>query len=247
MGNRGFLHHYHAPPRHVKENRARSPFDSSRVGQANPKDFTLFVSVLFSPGRKIQTACKPGSVHAITDAGRPFLWDGCYHPPQATNPGGEPEISPHPCFHTMPAAPIRSCSRWGLPCPLCYQRGGALLPHRFTLTLGGPKAVCFLWHCPWGRPRRPLAGTVFPWSPDFPPVGFYSHQRPSNRLERAPYALRLGGVNQAPHRRRAPSGQRIFSTTQILWQKMPLEGADDIISRQAHVVADSGKITPEVL
>ena len=32
-------------------------------------------------------------------------------------------------------------------------------------------AVCFLWHCPWGRPRRPLAGTVFPWSPDFPPPG----------------------------------------------------------------------------
>ncbi len=31
------------------------------------------------------------------------------------------------------------------------------------------RAVCFLWHCPWGRPRRPLAGTVFPWSPDFPP------------------------------------------------------------------------------
>src|SRR5690606_19011767 len=33
-----------------------------------------------------------------------------------------------------PAAPIRSCSRWGLPChPRC--RGcGALLPHPFTLT-----------------------------------------------------------------------------------------------------------------
>jgi hypothetical protein len=30
------------------------------------------------------------------------------------------------------------------------------------------RAVCFLWHFPWGRPRRPLAGTVFPWSPDFP-------------------------------------------------------------------------------
>ena len=27
----------------------------------------------------------------------------------------------------------------------------------------------FLWHCPWGRPRRALPGTVFPWSPDFPP------------------------------------------------------------------------------
>ena len=30
------------------------------------------------------------------------------------------------------------------------------------------RAVCFLWHFPWGRPRRRLAGTVFPWSPDFP-------------------------------------------------------------------------------
>ena len=30
-------------------------------------------------------------------------------------------------------------------------------------------AVCSLWHCPWGRPRRALPGTVFSWSPDFPP------------------------------------------------------------------------------
>jgi len=46
------------------------------------------------------------------------------------------------------AAPIRSCSRWGLPCrPRCRGRG-ALLPHPFTLTDGEPSAVCFLWHCP---------------------------------------------------------------------------------------------------
>ena len=32
-----------------------------------------------------------------------------------------------------------------------------------------PKAaVCSLLHFPWGRPRRPLAVTVFRWSPDFP-------------------------------------------------------------------------------
>ena len=66
-------------------------------------------------------------------------------------------------------APIWSCSRWGLPCHPCYQRRGALLPHPFTLTLM-PKhrAVCFLWHFPWGRPRRALPGTVSSWSPDFP-------------------------------------------------------------------------------
>ena len=75
-------------------------------------------------------------------------------------------------FGTPPVAPLRSCSRWGLPCRRCCQRRGALLPHRFALAGGGrtlAPAVCFLWHFPWGRPRRPLAGTVFPWSPDFPP------------------------------------------------------------------------------
>ena len=42
------------------------------------------------------------------------------------------------------------------------------------------RAVCFLWHFPWGRPRRRLSGTEFPWSPDFPlPL---ARQRPSGRL-----------------------------------------------------------------
>jgi hypothetical protein len=83
------------------------------------------------------------------------------------------------------AAPIRSCSRWGLPCRPCCQRRGALLPHRFALACGVgsltqaglAQAVCFLWHFPWGHPRRPLAGTVFPWSPDFPPPAGLPHRR----------------------------------------------------------------------
>ena len=41
------------------------------------------------------------------------------------------------------------------------------------------KAVCFLWHFPWGRPRRPLTGTVFPWSPDFPPPAEAGSGRPA--------------------------------------------------------------------
>ncbi len=53
--------------------------------------------------------------------------------------------------------------------------------------LPGRPAVWFLWHCPWGRPRRALPGTVFPWSPDFPPpcaqVTTPARQgRPSGRL-----------------------------------------------------------------
>jgi len=67
---------------------------------------------------------------------------------------------------TPSVAPIRSCSRRGLPCPERRRSGGALLPHPFTLTACA--AVCFLWRYPWGRPRRPLSGAVSPWSPDFP-------------------------------------------------------------------------------
>ena len=71
----------------------------------------------------------------------------------------------------------------------CYQDRGALLPHPFTLTLGlrlrWLRAVCFLWHCPWGRPRRRLSGTVLPRSPDFPPclpIRWQLAERPSGLL-----------------------------------------------------------------
>src|SRR4030095_12953895 len=48
-------------------------------------------------------------------------------PPQATTPGDEPELGPY-------AAPIRSCTRWGLPCRDRCRPRGALLPHPFALT-----------------------------------------------------------------------------------------------------------------
>ncbi|TCS28470.1 hypothetical protein EDC31_10858 [Acidomonas methanolica] len=101
----------------------------------------------------------------------------------------------HP--ETPPAVPIRSCSRWGLPCPPCCQAGGALLPHRFTLTRDGEvrRAVCFLWHFPWGRPRRSLTGIVLPWSPDFPPSRRFAstRQRPPDRLAGGNWPKRRAG------------------------------------------------------
>ena len=39
------------------------------------------------------------------------------------------------------ATPIRSCSRWGLPCRSCCQGRGALLPHPFDLTRPKPGGV----------------------------------------------------------------------------------------------------------
>jgi hypothetical protein len=137
---------------------------------------------------------------------------------------------------TPPAAPTWSCSRWGLPCRRRCRRRGALLPHHFTLAARRPEGRngfggVFLWHFPWGRPRRALPGTVPPWSPDFPPSPLAldrGEERPSDRLagiiwdaapllsnqdRRAGDRSRRGLPHQrdkAAHRRRAlaaPAGQ----------------------------------------
>ena len=132
-------------------------------------------------------------------AGRPFLWDRDRSRPRATDPDGW--FGNGTCGPNPRAAPIWSCSRWGLPCrPRCRGRG-ALLPHPFTLAWRERRAVCFLWHFPWGRPRRALPGTVFPWSPDFPPPRRKTgRERPSSRLIRPQMSARRGSPSRAAAR-----------------------------------------------
>jgi hypothetical protein len=80
-------------------------------------------------------------------------------------------------------------------CPAAAVAGGAVRPYRTisplppmpsheavprTTGLGG----MFLWHFPWGRPRRALPGTVPPWSPDFPPSAFAKSGHPTVWLGR---------------------------------------------------------------
>ena len=79
-----------------------------------------------------QMACKPGSVSRLHDAGGDdhSSGAGCCQPPQATYP----DISAGSHQPHAACVPTWSCSGWGLPCPACYQPGGALLPHLFTLT-----------------------------------------------------------------------------------------------------------------
>ena len=76
---------------------------------------------------------------------------------------------------------------FAVPRPLPAARCALTAPFHPYLRRRTPKAVCFLWHCPWGRPRRTLSGTVFPWSPDFPPPFQAAAVRPTGRRE-------LGGM-----------------------------------------------------
>ena len=65
-----------------------------------------------------------------------------------------------------------------MPSPLPGTRCALTTPFHPYLPEG--QAVFFLWHFPWGCPRRPLTGTVFSWSPDFPRSQL--KPQPSNRL-----------------------------------------------------------------
>ena len=72
---------------------------------------------------------------------------------------------------------------FSLPPPLPAARCALTAPFHPCRPPGMPEgpAVYFLWHCPWGRPRRGLPGTVPPWSPDFP-LPALGGERPSGRL-----------------------------------------------------------------
>ena len=108
------------------------------------------------PGALIshQPACKPGSgwraksLHARDghSSGTPVT-RRLKQPTRTAGPGQDPEAYARAKAR---AVPIRSCSRWGLPCRRRCRRRGALLPHRFTLAAAKRNA-----------PRRfVLCGTV---------------------------------------------------------------------------------------
>ena len=87
-----------------------------------------------------QPACKPGSVGHRRR--KPAIRDGhssgmmlAHHLEQPTRTASLTSLPRRYRFREPPACavPIRSCSRWGLPCHLRCRRRGALLPHLFTL------------------------------------------------------------------------------------------------------------------
>ena len=121
-------------------------------------------------GTSARMACKPDSVPGVAPLRTVIPLGGASPHRSCCQPG--PLGLWRPCRRRSPdarhGAPMRHCSWRGLPCRSgCPSRGG-LLPHRFTLTPGGPGAVSSLWRFPSGCPGRALPGAIASWSPDFP-------------------------------------------------------------------------------
>ena len=121
-------------------------------------------------------------------------------PGASSNLPGRPDPDTDPEAHSreLRAVPIRSCSRWGLPCRRRCRRRGALLPHRFTLAAvnathrGGLFSVALsLGSHPPDVIRHRLStepGLSSPITPSLPRwrgrEGWGLPERPSDRLTR---------------------------------------------------------------
>jgi hypothetical protein len=137
--------------------------------------FVLLLSMANAvPSTPGQAACKPGSVPAprvgrrgmAIPLGRP-LPDASRDLPGrlARKPAFPPQRERRPYLVLLPVG-------FTMPPPLPAPRCALAAPfHPHPQVLSPRRADCSLWHFPWGRPRRALPGTVFPWSPDFPPPG----------------------------------------------------------------------------
>jgi len=145
--------------------------------------------------KRCQPACKPGSVRrACTRVmaihlGRALPRASSNQPGRRSGngPEGEPSCRPYsvllPVGFAVPRLlPAARCALTAPfhPYPACKSETRFRVSRipRLSGRFGGG-AVCFLWHFPWGRPRRTLSGTVFPWSPDFPPRARFERSRPT--------------------------------------------------------------------
>ena len=85
--------------------------------------------VRFEPGpKKLEEAI--GRI-LCPEGRRSFIWAVRYRAARAAYPRTSPPKRMRGQETLGP--PIRPCSAWGLPCPLRLRRGGAVLPHPFTL------------------------------------------------------------------------------------------------------------------
>ena len=155
----------------------------ARTGQRQPR---------IGPSRRRQSVGSFGAAAAITAAqsqdkyaSRPVSRVLYGMSPAMTIPLGRPSLGvssnqPGQRRGNAPAAALRraACRPYSVLLPAGFAVPPLLPGARCALTapfhpcLGAsPAAVCFLWHCPWGCPRRTLSGAVFSMEPGLSSAG----------------------------------------------------------------------------
>ena len=154
---------------------------------------------------KSQPACKPGSVWPALSARTwwPFVWDARYRTPRRDPPG---QLARKPAGGSLRhAVPIRSCSRWGLPCRRrCRSTRWALTPpfHPFLARRANAVARRFAFCCTFprvygiSRSRPDVIRHRVSMEPGLSSTAAFRRlrQRPPGRLASVPY-LDMGAAS----------------------------------------------------
>ena len=148
-----------------------------------------------SPVKKLaEPACKPGSVVG-NHSSRRIVADALKQPTR-TRRGQRHGV------------PIRSCSRWGLPCrPVARlavrsYRTLSPLPDPVTPKRTGPSAVCSLLHFPSARAAQALPGTV--------PCGARTFLGIPEGMTRLPGRLRQRSLSHGHARKSRSPGRAVY-------------------------------------
>jgi len=152
------------------------------------------------PVRRILSQ-RPESPWAVIHLGRPLPGGSC------GLPAGSGEQPSNACAgHRLAAGALLGLAPGGVYLATPVARGaGELLPHRFTLTCPRGPAVCFLWHCPAGRPGLPLTTTLLCGVRTFlggTPKGTDATAwptRPSHRHSTSRLDRRIDAPRETPH------------------------------------------------
>ena len=138
-----------------------------------------------------QPACKPGFVGREAFTSRVTTIPlGRRLPGASSNLPGRPDPDIDPGLAPVPS--LFGLAPGGVCRAACVATGAVRsyrtlspLPRQYATRRGGLLSVALsLKPHPAGRPRRTLSGTVYPWSPDFPPRPPFGigAERPSGRL-----------------------------------------------------------------
>ena len=150
------------------------------------------------PGSADEPDCKPDSVPGIAAEGRPSIWDHRCRWPRAAYPrarAGRPRT-----LAQGPVGPLLALLRVGFAEP-CRSPGTLVVSYTAVSPLPmSPSAVCFLWHCPAGRPGWLLAITL--------PCGVRTFLDGNSRRDRPSNS----SAARLRHHRRAAHGMTMSST-----------------------------------
>src|SRR5258706_6939050 len=122
----------------------------------------MTVLLLSRDNKRRQRACKPGSVFACAKDDHSSGTSVAGRLARPTRTAARKRALYRPYLVLLPV---------GLAVPPSSPKARCALTAPFHPCLAlRPSAVSSLWRYPWSRLRRTLSGTVFPWSPDFPPA-----------------------------------------------------------------------------